>query len=98
MEWTDFINSFGEDSAPVTASRFLQILWWEKKGDWVRAHDMLQDAEDPASCHLHAYLHRREGDLWNADYWYRKAGEKQPQLSLDEEWRQLAVKFLKNMK
>ncbi|MDQ0640943.1 hypothetical protein QF042_004508 [Pedobacter sp. W3I1] len=47
-----------------------------------------------ASARIHAYLHRKEGDIWNADYWYAKAGEKRPQLSLDQEWEELVQRFL----
>jgi hypothetical protein len=43
---------------------------------WDEAHEAIQDAEDRLSAAVHAYLHRREGDIWNAHYWYRKAGRK----------------------
>ncbi len=49
-------------------------LWWEARGDWERAHQLAQADESPVAAHVHAYLHRVEGDLGNARYWYRRAG------------------------
>ena len=43
---------------------------------------------------MHAYLHRVEGDLANADYWYRRAGTERPQESLQEEWDAIAAALL----
>jgi hypothetical protein len=53
----------------------LQALWWDARGDWERAHALAQINEaDARSAWVHAYLHRKEGDLSNAAYWYRRAG------------------------
>lgn len=54
-------------------SPLLQALWYDVHGDWDKAHDLTQDLETPDGAWLHAYLHRKEGDLFNADYWYRRA-------------------------
>ena len=56
-----------------------------REGDWHGAHAIVQRHDDALSCLIHAWLHRAEGDLGNAGYWYRRAGESLPSLSLDEE-------------
>jgi hypothetical protein len=72
----------------------LKALWYDGKGDWKSAHDQVDHLSGKNTTRVHAYLHRKEGDLWNADYWYAKAGEKRPSLSLEEEWRELVLRFL----
>lgn len=68
----------------------LAALWWEAHGDWARAHAAAQaDAGQPAAW-VHAYLHRVEGDLGNADYWYRRAGRIRPDMPLAAEWAAIA--------
>jgi len=80
---------------PPGLSHPLLALWWDAHGDWARAHGHAQQAEDdPDGCHVHAYLHRKEGDLANADYWYRRAGRRRPDATLDEEWRAIAAELL----
>lgn len=56
-------------------------------GDWERAHKLVQDDPSPEAAWVHAHLHRMEGDLWNAGYWYRRAGRPEPAGSLEEERR-----------
>ena len=60
-----------------------------QKGDWEAAHQLAQRGSDPLSCLIHAYLHREEGDLGNAAYWYQQAGSESPDNSLSEEWQRL---------
>jgi len=72
----------------------LKSLWYDGKGDWHKAHSEVDQLTDRESAWVHAYLHRKEGDTWNADYWYRKAGEVRPSLSLEKEWEQLVLHFL----
>ncbi|MDI1322777.1 MAG: hypothetical protein PSV36_08505 [Algoriphagus sp.] len=73
----------------------LKALWYDAKGDWKLAHDQVDHLSSKSASRVHAYLHRKEGDSWNADYWYGKAGEKRPDLSLDEEWEVLFNRFFK---
>ncbi len=61
-----FRASLSEPAPPPGLSLALQALWWDARGDWDRAHDCAQEGEDAASSAVHAYLHRREGDLGNA--------------------------------
>jgi hypothetical protein len=74
------------ESLPVP----LQALWWDAKGDWTRAHDLVDELESPDAMAVHAYLHRKEGQGWNADYWYKRAGRKYHRPELDDEWQALA--------
>lgn len=53
----------------------LRALAWLYLGDLERAHAVCQAMDDPLGAHLHAIVHRREGDYGNALYWYRRAGE-----------------------
>lgn len=74
----------------------LLALWYDGKGDWKKAHDQVDHLSGKSAARVHAYLHRKEGDLWNADYWYSKAGEKRPIISLEEEWGELVERFLRD--
>jgi hypothetical protein len=67
----------------------LQALWWAAKGDWNRAHNIVQDEESGDAAWVHAYLHRVEGDLGNAGYWYRRASKPVATDSLDAEWERI---------
>lgn len=68
----------------------LAALWHDATGDWERAHEIAQSVNDRSGAHVHAYLHRKEGDEGNARYWYAQAGRGFPGVPLDEEWDQLA--------
>lgn len=72
----------------------LRALWWDAKGDWNRAHEAAQEGGDKDGDRVHAYLHRKEGDLSNARYWYSRVGETMPAGSLDEEWTALVGRLL----
>jgi hypothetical protein len=69
------------------------VLWYAHHGDWDRAHDIAQDMPGRDGAWLHAYLHRVEGDAFNAGYWYRRADRPEPTESLTEEWETLAAHF-----
>ncbi len=86
-----FLRSIASQGRPDEKwSLALQALWWAKKGDWNEAHSCAQDAGTPEGDWVHAYLHRVEGDLGNAAYWYDRAGKPLPRISLSEEWEELA--------
>jgi hypothetical protein len=69
-------------------------LWWAAKGDWDRAHKIVQDESSREAAWVHAYLHRVEGDLGNAGYWYRQAGQPAAMDSLEAEWERIATALL----
>ena len=91
---TQFIDSLQENEPNPTFSPMLQSLWHDGKGDWKRAHDLVDQLPGQDAAWVHAYLHRKEGDLWNADYWYAHAKKNRPNISLEEEWEQLLSYFL----
>ncbi|MFD2597426.1 hypothetical protein ACFSQ3_00565 [Sphingobacterium corticis] len=72
----------------------LKALWYEAKGDWHTAHALVDHLSDQDSAHVHAYLHRVEGDQWNANYWYSRAKEEPYLGTLEQEWEALMQKFL----
>jgi hypothetical protein len=91
----EFRKSTSGDAPPQGADLALQGLWWSHKGDWNRAHECVQQREGERDCDLvHAHLHRIEGDLANAGYWYRRAGEKAASDTIEAEWARLAARFL----
>ena len=93
MSFDEFKQSLKQETPPSGISEYLQVLWYDGCGDWDRAHAIAQDIPDSNGSLLHAYLHRKEGDLWNAEYWYRRAGQMVFRGSLDEEWEALANQF-----
>jgi hypothetical protein len=71
----DFEASLAAEAPPPGLARPLRALWHAARGEWDRAHAVAQEDEaDPACAWVHAHLHRVEGDLANARYWYRRAG------------------------
>ena len=95
MTLAQFNQSLTQTEPPANLSVYLQALWFDAKGNWQQAHALIQDLTDATAAHIHAYLHRKEGDSWNADYWYTKAGRKRPAILLDEE-RETIVQSLLN--
>ncbi len=90
----EFITTLQEPQPPQAFSQLLQALWYDAKGDWNAAHEIAQSKEGTRTYdRLHAYLHRKEGDNWNANYWYRRAKTTMPTISLDDEWNNLLQAF-----
>lgn len=91
MDFDTFKQSLGGEQPPAGASLALQALWWDAKGDWDKAHECAQAQDDKVGGYaVHAYLHRKEGDVFNAGYWYRRAGQPVFTGTLEEEWEELA--------
>jgi hypothetical protein len=89
----EFRASLSGESPPAL-SPALRGLWWDGKGDWDRAHQAAQEDAGRDGCAVHAYLHRKEGDLANARYWYSRAGRAVPAGSLEAEWAELVRSLL----
>lgn len=91
------IQSFKESlqfsSPEKNSSPIVKSLWYDAKGDWDKAHAEVDHLQDRDAAWVHAYLHRKEGDLWNADYWYAKAKKSRPSISLEQEWENLVEYF-----
>ncbi len=94
MTLEEFKASLANATPPASLSRPLQVLWYAAKGDWDTAHDLTQDSDDRDVAWVHAYLHREEGDIPNAHYWYRRAGRAMPDQSLSEEWASIVEALL----
>lgn len=95
MNFAEFEASVAEAEPPADLTNALVALWYAGKGDWERAHDYCQAEEgQPDSDWVHAYLHREEGDLPNAGYWYRRAGREMSQHLLKEEWTEMVTELL----
>lgn len=94
MEFETFTSSLVDNLPPTAVSDYLQALWYDARGDWNKAHDIIQDIPGTNASWIHAYLHRKEGDSGNARYWYSKAGRPYPQTSLQQEWEHLVKALL----
>ncbi|MCC2665871.1 MAG: hypothetical protein K0S35_3793 [Geminicoccaceae bacterium] len=94
MTLQTFRASLSADVPPAGLSPALQALWQEAKGDWHAAHALAQAQDDAEGAWVHAYLHRVEGDLANAGYWYRRAARPASNESLQEEWAAVVAALL----
>ena len=94
MTFEEFQNSLKESNPPSKCSDLLKALWHDGKGDWNASHNIAQDVYNKEGSWVHAYLHRKEGDDWNAGYWYRQAGRPVPNYSLEKEWEGMVKYFL----
>ncbi len=94
MDFQAFRTSLANAAPPAGLTPALAALWWDAKGDWDKAHECAQQRDDAACAHVHAYLHRKEGDQSNANYWYRRAGVAPSTQTLDAEREELVRKFL----
>ncbi len=89
MNVDDFKASLAEEQPPAGLSAPLAALWWDAKGDWTRAHALVDELETKDGMAVHAYLHRKEGNATNADYWYARAGREFYRPALEAEWEAL---------
>lgn len=94
MDIEQFISSLDSKPEPLTTSQALRALWLDYKGSWDEAHETIQNESNGMAAAIHAYLHRKEGDIWNANYWYREAGRKPFKGSLSAEWEALVAEEL----
>lgn len=93
MTLDEFRRSISGDRPPALAAP-LVALWHDARGDWNTAHETAQEIENESGAWVHAYLHRKEGDLGNAAYWYRRAGQRVATDALDAEWSRIAAALL----
>lgn len=94
MTYKEFAASISDESPPEELNELLTALWYERKGGWKRSHEIAQSIGGKDAAWVHAYLHRVEGDIGNAGYWYSMAGRDMPDLSLEEEWKEIVMEFL----
>ena len=89
-----FQRTLSHNLPPRGVSAPLAALWWAKKGEWDKAHRLVMDEASQEAAWVHAYLHRVEGDLGNARYWYSQARRPPAHGDLDAEWDALAAELL----
>ena len=94
MSFEEFVTSVSA-STPPSVGPALQALWFDRKGDWHRAHALAQADESATGSWVHAYLHRKEGEEGNAGYWYRRAGKPHADGPLESEWDSIVYTLLK---
>jgi hypothetical protein len=90
VDKSEFVASTRAQAPPAGLSAPLVALWWLRKGDWTRAHEVVQPFETGDGAWVHAHLHRVEGDANNAAYWYRQAGRPTCASALPSEWDEIA--------
>jgi hypothetical protein len=94
----DFRASLSNAAPASTLGAPLAGLWWAAKGNWDQAHKIVQDEPTQQAAWVHAYLHRVEGDLGNAGYWYRRAGQPVASDPLEAEWERIASALIEDDK
>ena len=87
--YTEFQNTLDSDFPHAHWPEALKSLWYDARGDWEASHSIAQDLHSELGNWIHAYLHRKEGDEWNAGYWYRQANRPFPKLTFDEEFKEI---------
>jgi hypothetical protein len=95
MTLEDFQVSLQGDTPPPELGPALAGLWWDAKGNWQRAHESAQLDESPAGSWVHGYLHRKEAEIFNAEYWYKRAGKVPAQGTLEREWLEIVESLLR---
>lgn len=95
MTLTEFKSTLNLSAPPAQLHKVLQALWYDAKGDWNNAHNVAQDVDSEEGSWVHAYLHRKEGDLFNASYWYNRAGRRKSSLPPEGEWEEIVTELLK---
>jgi hypothetical protein len=91
---SEFRKTIAAPQPAASLSPALRALWHDAKGDWEAAHSVAQDIDNETGAWIHAYLHRKEGDLGNAGYWYRRARKPECRETLEAEWEQIANALL----
>lgn len=93
-DYEQFLDTLEHDRPNTDWPQGLKALWYDAKGDWGSAHDIAEQMHDSLGSWIHAYLHRKEGDQWNAAYWYRRANRAVATCSLAEEHKSMVLSIL----
>nr|WP_294905045.1 hypothetical protein [uncultured Lacibacter sp.] len=94
MNYDQFLQSIQTKQLPKGISIYLTAMWYDGCEQWDKAHNCVDSLSDATACWVHAYLHRKEGDIWNADYWYSRAKKERPSVSLQNEWATIVKALL----
>ena len=95
MTFENFMASTNDPTPPAGLSPALAALWWMAKGEWARAHTLIDALAGANEAWVHAHLHRVEGDQANANYWYRRAGRSPSSASLESERSEITKALLR---
>jgi hypothetical protein len=98
MNLDEFKASVAHEVPPAGLCVPLVALWWDNKGDWTQAHSLVDELETKDGMAVHAYLHRKEGQAANSDYWYQRAGRDFYRPVLADEWQTLVAALLSSAK
>ncbi len=94
MTLEEFRSTLTQTAPPTHLSAALKALWEDARGNWNAAHSIAQEIAGETGSLVHAYLHRKEGDLANAGYWYRRAKEPIASDTSEAEWTRIASRLL----
>ncbi len=94
MDLGAFKAAVSSGKKPEKLTSYLEAMYADGTGDWHKAHEIAQNINDSIGSLIHAYLHRKEGDEWNANYWYKRAGRNMPKYSVSEEWEKIVIELL----
>jgi len=94
MTLEEFKSTLSDANPPADVTMVLKAMWHQANGAWETAHEIAQGQKSPDGDWVHAFLHRDEGDLSNAGYWYRRADKPVASGSIESEWEQLVKAFL----
>jgi len=94
MTAQEFKKSVSGEAPPGGLSMPLTAMWWDAKGDWARAHDLVDELETREGMAVHAYLHRKNGETSNSEYWYERAGRDFQRSEFTAEWEALVEGLL----
>ncbi len=97
MTLDQFKQTLLKNEPPQNLSNVLIALWYEAKGDWHKAHNIVQSIDTKEAAWVHAYLHRKEPDEFNAGYWYRRAHKEFCRKSFDVEWEEISKELLNSL-
>jgi len=94
VDYNQFLKNLSRENPPGEWPLALKALWFDTNGNWNASHGIAQDMHNDLGSWIHAYLHRKEGDGFNAGYWYRIAQKPFPKISLEEESREIVEYIL----
>jgi len=98
MTYKEFQESLPANAPPKWGTQGLKAVWYAAKDDWDASHNIAQEMHTPMGSLIHAYLHRKEGDAFNAGYWYRQAGKPFPNISVEAELQEIVEAVLATKK
>ena len=95
LNYNQFLETLENGEPEICWSEGLKAVWFDAIGDWKASHDIAQEMHNNLGSWIHAYLHRKEGDEWNAGYWYKKANKPFPKISFEDELESIVEWILK---